>query len=108
MTSNNLAEGLFDKRDFVYDERKDEYRCPAGQTAIYRSTRIENGKTLHRGAAIKFACEVYLIRVQSKPAMKSSELPGASPPTRPCRCGMSAARSSEEHDIYASAPGCFR
>jgi transposase len=48
MTSNNLAEGLFDKRDFVYDERKDEYRCPAGQTAIYRSTRIENGKTLHR------------------------------------------------------------
>src|SRR5437899_5355139 len=45
MTSNNLAEGLFDKRDFVYDERTDEYRCPAGQTAIYRSTRIENGKT---------------------------------------------------------------
>jgi transposase len=48
MTSNNLASGLFDKRDFVYDERKDEYRCPAGQIAIYRSTRIEKGKTLHR------------------------------------------------------------
>src|SRR5947207_3089139 len=37
MTSNNLANGFFDKRDFVYDERKDEYRCPAGQIAIYRS-----------------------------------------------------------------------
>jgi hypothetical protein len=48
MTSNNLANGLFDKRDFVYDERKDEYRCPAGQIAIYRSTRIENGKKQHR------------------------------------------------------------
>jgi hypothetical protein len=48
MTSNNLANGFFDKRDFVYDERKDEYRCPAGQIAIYRSTKIEKGKTLHR------------------------------------------------------------
>lgn len=48
LTSNNRAEGLFDKRDFVYDERKNEYRCPAGQIAIYRSTRTERGKTLHR------------------------------------------------------------
>jgi len=32
MTSNNLAEGLFDKRDFVYDAKKDEYRCPAGKS----------------------------------------------------------------------------
>jgi transposase len=48
MTSNNLADGLFDKRDFVYDERKDEYRCPAGQIAIYRYTSVERGKTLHK------------------------------------------------------------
>jgi len=52
MTSNNLAQGRFDKRDFVYDERKDEYRCPAGQSAIYRSTRIENGKS-RAGAALR-------------------------------------------------------
>lgn len=31
MTSNNLAAGRFDKRDFVYDEHKDEYRCPAAR-----------------------------------------------------------------------------
>jgi transposase len=48
MTSNNLADGLFDKRDFAYDEKKDEYRCPAGQIAIYRFTSEENGKTLHK------------------------------------------------------------
>src|SRR5450631_1899710 len=48
MTSNNLAEGLFDKRDFVYDDKRDEYRCPAGQIAIHRFTTIEHGKTLHK------------------------------------------------------------
>jgi ribosomal protein L2 len=26
MTSNNLADGLFDKRDFTYDAKKDVYR----------------------------------------------------------------------------------
>ena len=48
MTSNNLAEGLFDKRDFVYDPTSDEYRCPAGNVAIYRFTSQERGKTLHK------------------------------------------------------------
>ena len=48
MTSNNLAEGLFDKRDFVYDAENDEYRCPAGRIAIYRFTTEEAGKTLHK------------------------------------------------------------
>jgi len=48
MTSNNLADGLFDKSDFVYDDKKDEYRCPAGQIAIYRFTSEERGKTVHK------------------------------------------------------------
>jgi hypothetical protein len=48
MTSNNLAEGLFDKRDFVYDANRDEYRCPAGKIAIYRFTAEEAGKTQHK------------------------------------------------------------
>jgi transposase len=47
-TSNNLAKGLFDKRDFRYIPRRDEYRCPAGQRAIWRKTTIEHGQTLHR------------------------------------------------------------
>ena len=48
MTSNNLADGLFDKRDFVYDHKNDEYRCPAGRIAIYRFTVEEGGKLLHK------------------------------------------------------------
>jgi transposase len=48
LTSGGKFEGRFDKRDFIYDSRRDEYRCPAGKTAIYRFTAIENGKTLHK------------------------------------------------------------
>jgi hypothetical protein len=48
LTSNSKFQGRFDKRDFVYDERRDEYRCPAGQIAIRRFTSVERGKTLHR------------------------------------------------------------
>ena len=47
-TSNNLAKGQFDKRDFRYIPRRDEYRCPAGQRAIWRFTTIEHGLTIHK------------------------------------------------------------
>jgi transposase len=42
-TSNNLAKGQFDKRDVHYNAGKDEYRCPAGQRAIWRFKGIERG-----------------------------------------------------------------
>jgi len=48
LTSNSRFEGRFDKRDFIYDSGRDEYRCPAGQTAIYRFTAVEGGKTLRK------------------------------------------------------------
>ncbi len=48
MTSNAKAEGRFDKGDFIYVARDDEYQCPAGQRAIYRFTREENGLQLRR------------------------------------------------------------
>jgi transposase len=47
-TSNNLAKGQFDKRDFRYIRAADEYRCPADQRAIWRMSSIEHGQTLHR------------------------------------------------------------
>jgi hypothetical protein len=47
-TSNNQAKGQFDKRDFRYIAADDEYRCPAGQRAIWRMTTVERGQTLHR------------------------------------------------------------
>lgn len=48
MTSNAKAEGRFDKSDFIYVAKDDEYQCPAGQRAIYRFTREENGLQLRR------------------------------------------------------------
>src|SRR5471032_87614 len=48
MTSNAKAEGRFDKRDFIYIAKDDEYQCPAGQRAIYRYTSEENGLQIRR------------------------------------------------------------
>jgi transposase len=48
MTSNAKAEGRFDKSDFIYIAKDDEYQCPAGQRAIYRFTREEHGLQLRR------------------------------------------------------------
>lgn len=47
-TSNAKAEGRFDKADFIYIARDDEYQCPAGQRAIYRFSREENGLLIRR------------------------------------------------------------
>ena len=48
MTSNNAAAGLFDKRDFVYEDEANQYRCPAGSVAIYRMTSEQAGKVQHK------------------------------------------------------------
>jgi transposase len=47
LTSNAKAEGRFDKRDFIFNKGRDEYRCPAGQRAIWRMSTVEKGMTLH-------------------------------------------------------------
>jgi transposase len=47
MTSTAGFEGRFDKRDFVYEAKRDEYRCPAGQRAVWRMTTIEDGLRMH-------------------------------------------------------------
>jgi len=47
-TSGNQAKGYFGKRDFIYHAEKDEYECPAGERAVYRSSRVEKGKTIRR------------------------------------------------------------
>lgn len=62
-TSNNQAKGLFGKRDFVYELATDTYRCPAGQSLIWRYTSVERGMTLHcywssacKGCPLKAQC----------------------------------------------------
>jgi len=48
LTSNARADGRYDKSDFVYDKKRDEYRCPAGERAVRRFTTVENGLTLYK------------------------------------------------------------
>ena len=48
MTSNARAAGRFDKKDFKYDRERNEYRCPAGQRAIWRLSAVDKGLTIHR------------------------------------------------------------
>lgn len=47
-TSGNRAKGLFDKQEFVYQAADDEYKCPAGESLIYRFTAEEKGKVFRR------------------------------------------------------------
>ena len=63
LTSNSKAAGRFDKRDFIYDPERDEYRCPANQIATRRHMSLENGLTLYKywssacpGCAMKAQC----------------------------------------------------
>jgi transposase len=63
LTSGSRADGRFDKRDVIYNAKRDDYRCPAGERSIWRMTTIERGQTLHRywpcacpGCPIKARC----------------------------------------------------
>ena len=47
LPSTAKADGRFGKPDFIYEQEKDEYRCPAGERLIKRFTTVENGMTLH-------------------------------------------------------------
>jgi len=47
-TSNAKAEGRFDKADFIYIKKDDEYQCPAGQRARFRMARDERGMMTRR------------------------------------------------------------
>ncbi|NNG24822.1 hypothetical protein HGB41_17695 [Massilia sp. ML15P13] len=47
-TSGAKAGGRFDKADFIYDPSKNEYRCPAGESLIWRFASVEKGMTNHR------------------------------------------------------------
>jgi transposase len=62
-TSGAKADGRFDKADFVYDPQKNEYRCPAGESLIWRFASVEKGMINHRywssnckGCALKDKC----------------------------------------------------
>jgi transposase len=47
-TSNNKAKGLFDKLDFHYIAKDDEYQCPAGERLARRTNTHDHGKPTAR------------------------------------------------------------
>ncbi len=48
LTSGAKAAGRFDKADFIYNTESNEYRCPAGQSLVWRYSTVEHGMTVHR------------------------------------------------------------
>ena len=46
LTSNSLADGRFDKQDFIYVAADDEFRCPANERAIKRFTTLEGDRAI--------------------------------------------------------------
>jgi len=48
LTNNSATTGRFDKRDFHYDAKRDLYRCPAGEYAIWRFTSVQNGMAIRK------------------------------------------------------------
>ena len=53
LTSVNRKRGLFTKQDFVYDEVKDCYRCPAGEELTYRYESFELNRQIRYYATAK-------------------------------------------------------
>ncbi len=47
-TSGAKAAGRFDKADFIYNAKTNEYRCPADQRLIWRYRTVEHEMILHR------------------------------------------------------------
>lgn len=47
-TSGNMAKGQFDKRDFKWIAKDNEYACPAGERLPWRFSVEEKGKTNHK------------------------------------------------------------
>jgi transposase len=46
LTSVNRKRGLFTKQDFIYDEAKDCYRCPAGAELTFRYESFEHNRQI--------------------------------------------------------------
>ena len=55
-TSNNKAAGRYDKTDFRYDGKADQYRCPAGEILPRRHSSEERGKLYHYYYASPLTC----------------------------------------------------
>ncbi|WP_432726680.1 IS1182 family transposase [Variovorax sp. W6] len=67
MTSGAKADGRFDKSDFIYIAKDDEYLCPAGQRAIFRFSTVEKSG-LHAHLYWTSACPICPLKPQCTPS----------------------------------------
>ncbi|MFP4897467.1 transposase, partial [Paraburkholderia sp. EG304] len=67
-TSGAKADGRFDRADFIYIAKDDQYLCPAGQRAIYRYTSFESANLLKLRTYWSSACPRCPLRNQCTPA----------------------------------------
>lgn len=67
-TYNAEADGRFDKADFIYDQQKKEYRCPACQALIWRFATVEKGMVNHRYWSSN--CKGCLLREKCTPSQQ--------------------------------------
>jgi len=67
-TSNARADGRFDRADFIYIARDDQYLCPAGQRAIYRYTSFESANLLALRTYWSSACPRCPMKSECTPA----------------------------------------
>ncbi|MGF6446104.1 IS1182 family transposase [Paraburkholderia youngii] len=67
-TSGAKADGRFDRADFIYIAKDDQYLCPAGQRAIYRYTSLESVNLLKTHTYWSSACPRCPIKSQCTPA----------------------------------------
>jgi len=67
-TSSAKADGRFDRADFIYIARDDQYLCPAGQRAIYRFSSVERENPMSLRTYWSSACPKCPMKSQCTPA----------------------------------------
>jgi len=65
-TSNAAADGRFGRADFIYNAERNEYRCPAGQSLIWRFASVEHG--LHMDCYWSLNCKSCAMKDQCTPS----------------------------------------
>ena len=69
----NRDDGTFSRRDFTFDKKKNEYRCPAGK--VLRTTgRVHEGSMI-RYRASKLDCEACPLKPKCCPNMPARQVP---------------------------------
>jgi len=63
-TSTNKAAGLFDRKDFRYEAKADQYRCPAGKALRRRHSSKDRGKKMYYYYASPTVCRACPLKPQ--------------------------------------------